>query len=197
MPVSRGDLRWAVRTLSRRPPHDRTISAGLRLQDAAVREGRVALWMLFGAVGCVVLIACANIANLSRANATARHREISIRAALGASGARLARQVLTENLLLAILAALEQVGDEAAVPYVKRLADSRAITREQRRIQQKAEACLPYLESCANQRRGSQTLLRASSIDSTRPEILLRPASGNTDTEPEQLLRAGIQSEGL
>jgi hypothetical protein len=98
-----------------------------------------------------------------------------------------------EKLLFAILTALEQVGDEDALPYVRRLADGHAMTQVQKRVQRKAAGCLPYLESCADRRRGSQTLLRASSMDATRPEILLRPASGNTVTEPEQLLRAGIQ----
>ena len=55
--------------------------------------------------------------------------------------------------------------------------------------------CLPFLENCANQRRGSEILLRASSLESSQPEILLRPAFGNSVTESDQLLRAGIQGE--
>jgi predicted permease len=66
-------------------------------------EMRTSLWLLFGATCAVLLILCANLANLMLARATARAQEISVRLALGASRLRLLRQWLTEGLVLAIL----------------------------------------------------------------------------------------------
>jgi putative ABC transport system permease protein len=122
---AQADLAAIAAALSKQYPESNTNFgvATKALRDEMVGDLRTALYILFGAVVCVLLIANANVANLLLARASARGKEIALRAAMGASRVRIIRQLLTESLLLSALGGgagllLAQWGTEALIKTV-------------------------------------------------------------------------------
>jgi hypothetical protein len=98
------------------------------------------------------------------------------------------------RLIIAILKAYEQVGDESALPFVERLAEGEKAGKN-REVREAAQACLPFLQERVELERSRQTLLRAASASDTPSDVLLRPASGALEADPQQLLRATASDE--
>lgn len=105
---AKADMANIARDLERRYPNEdtgRRINARILL-ESAVADYRQSMWLLFAATACVLLIACANVANLQLSRALARSRELAVRAALGASRWQLVRQLMIESAVLVVVGAL-------------------------------------------------------------------------------------------
>lgn len=106
---AQADMSAVARRLKHQLPADarnRTITVVPLSSSVVGPQSRLGLWMLGGTVFCVFLIAAANVTSLSLARSAARTREMAVRSALGASGMRIVRQLLTEGILLAAISGL-------------------------------------------------------------------------------------------
>jgi putative ABC transport system permease protein len=149
------------------------------MQRSGVNDVRSALVLLAGAAAFVLLIACANVANLLFARSTARQREMAIRLALGAARGRLIRHVLTESLMLAlcggVVSTLLAVG---GVWILKKLATTLA------RLDLGVQLAFPRLDEIAI----DPPVLAAIAVVSVAVGVLLGLVSAIRDTRPRQLL---------
>ena len=115
---ARAELAATTARLEREFPGSNKDVQIVPLKEKVVGEIRPALLLLLGAVGFLLLIACANVAHMLLARTAARRREIAIRSALGARRSRLVRQFLTENVLLALVGGIAGLALAAAAVRV-------------------------------------------------------------------------------
>ena len=100
-----------------------------------------------------------------------------------------------DDVRIAMLKALEQVGAASAIPVVEKLTQMKPRTPGQKRVKQAAIECLPMLRANCGDVEAARTLLRASHAEAARPDTLLRPASGAGQTAAQELLRPSDENE--
>jgi hypothetical protein len=99
------------------------------------------------------------------------------------------------DFVVALMEALQTQGDSRSLPYIEHLANDRARSDVQKRVQAAARACLPHLQARAEQEYDSQTLLRPGRTDPASAKGLLRPAAETSGADPTQLLRPVTSEE--
>lgn len=174
------DLNGISQSIILEHPENHGTAIGMQpLQEAVVGSVRPAVLVLFGAVAFVLLIACANLANLGLARAAGRRREIALRVAIGANRRRLLRQLLTESVLLALAGCILALG--LAWTAVRAL-DSLSQT------------VLPRTEEI----RIDAAVLAFTALTAVLTGVLvgLAPALRSLDVEPGAALREGARTAG-
>lgn len=131
---AQADMDVIAAQMKRQYPENYPANGGLTLSvvsllDQVVGDIRRALYVLLGAVGFVLTVACANVANLLLARAAVRQKEIAIRAAVGAGRGRIIRQLLTESVLLSLIGGLLGLGIALAAVKAMRVYGSANIPR--------------------------------------------------------------------
>ncbi|HKG90263.1 MAG TPA: ABC transporter permease [Gemmatimonadaceae bacterium] len=174
------EMRRIAAGIERQYPNEQTLRTVLLypLREVVVGRARPALLILFGAVGMVLLIACANVANLLLARAATRRHEVAVRLALGASRGRLVRQFLVESVVLALAGAVLGAlfawwGLEALRPL--------------------AERALPLAGGVPLDRRVFGFLLAVATLSGIAFGLLPALASSSTDVR-EHLSESGVKS---